>query len=354
MLYPNLYTILISPPGVGKTALTKLVHEMWSSLPEHHVAPSSVTSASLVDDLREAKRNIIVAGGKNEEFCSLKICSNELQVLLPAYDAPMMGKLTDIYDGHPYSESRRSGDGKNTFTVQRPQLNLLAGTTPGQLHSGMPEGIWSHGFMSRVILVFSSEMRKQSLFAEVENNEAMLADLKEDLRGIAALTGRMKFTQEAAEAIDAWQMADCVPQPTHPKLFNYNTRRTAHMLKLMMVASASRSDELIIEEDDFNTALGWLIEAEEYMPEIFRSMAAENSDNKVIEDVWHLVHSWGIKKKGEGLPKTAVMRFLQNKVPSYQIETIIRTMTESEMLKSKHVSGKGIVYTIGSAAFNEY
>jgi hypothetical protein len=339
---------------VGKTALTKLIHEFWTELPEHYVASSSVSSASLVDELRGAQRSIIAPGEKPLEFNSLKVCANELQVLLPAYDAAMMGKLTDIYDGHPYSESRRGGEGKNTFSLKSPQLNIIAGTTPAQLQSGMPEGIWSHGFMSRVILVFSSEQRKKSLFAKQEMDEDLLRDLKEDLRAIASLSGRMKFTEEAAQAIDAWQMADCVPQPTHPKLFNYNTRRTAHMLKLMMVACANRTDDLIIDTEDFDTALEWIIEAEEYMPEIFRSMSVETSDNKVIEDVWHLVHTWGVKKKGAGLPKAGVVRFLQNRVPSYQIESILKTMEESKMLRQIHEKGVGTVFKIGEASFNEY
>jgi len=37
-----------------------------------------------------------------------------------------------------------------------------------------------------------------------------------------------------------------------------------------MVAAVDRSDTLLLTKDDFNRAMGWLLEAEMNMPDIFR------------------------------------------------------------------------------------
>src|SRR5689334_563848 len=56
-LFPNLFVVLCSPPGTGKTVLTSILQDFWADLaksPGHHMAPSSVSRASLIDALHDA------------------------------------------------------------------------------------------------------------------------------------------------------------------------------------------------------------------------------------------------------------------------------------------------------------
>ena len=48
-LYPNLYTILVGHPGVGKTRTIMAGRKFLVELPEFHIAPTSMKMASLVD-----------------------------------------------------------------------------------------------------------------------------------------------------------------------------------------------------------------------------------------------------------------------------------------------------------------
>ena len=146
-LYPNLYTILIGPPGVGKTMVLDEVGQMWSGLEEHHVAPSSVSAASLIDALKDAERKILRPGEDPNfvQFNSLLIASNELGVFMPAYDPDFMSRLTDLYDNKRYSERRRTRDLK--LTIDHPQVNLLAATTPSSMNGMLPEGAWDQVFV---------------------------------------------------------------------------------------------------------------------------------------------------------------------------------------------------------------
>src|SRR5262245_36320651 len=58
-LYPNLYIVLVGTPGAGKSAIVSYCEKLLRALEEIHVAPSSVTSASLVDALQLASRKIL-------------------------------------------------------------------------------------------------------------------------------------------------------------------------------------------------------------------------------------------------------------------------------------------------------
>ena len=52
-----------------------------------------------------------------------------------------------------------------------------------------------------------------------------------------------------------------------------------------MVACVSDGNELIITIEHYNRALEWLLEAEIYMPDIFKSISV-GGDAKAIEDIY--------------------------------------------------------------------
>src|SRR5437899_5424310 len=68
--YPNLYTILVGPPGVGKTNILNKVEALWTGLKSHHLAPTSVTKSSFVDHLNEATRIVITPNYKDKPSVS--------------------------------------------------------------------------------------------------------------------------------------------------------------------------------------------------------------------------------------------------------------------------------------------
>jgi len=330
-LYPNLYTILVGPPGVGKTVLTSQIFALWSELEDHHLASSSVTKAAMIDDLHEAERRLI----RPQEtpsiitYNSLKVCSNELGVLIPGYENDFMNTLTDIYDGHPYSERRRSKDIQ--FAIDHPQINLVAATTPSYLNNMLPEGAWDQGFLSRTLLIYSGESIVRPLFIEESYDKKIWKDLIFDLKAIGELYGKMTFSEEARNVVTRWHMDGGPPQPEHPKLVHYNTRRTAHLLKLCMVACASHGDILEITIEHVQEALDWLIEAETFMPDIFKSMRA-GGDSRAIEDCWYHIYRIYMKE-AKPIAEHRIIHYLQERVPVHNVSRILEVMTKSGILK---------------------
>jgi hypothetical protein len=337
-LYPSLYVVLVGPPGVGKTVAIVQTEMLWRKSEHLHVAPTSVTKASLLDTLAEATQKIVRMDRIPPyiEYHSLQIAAREFGVLLPAYEQDMMNHLNDIYDCGLEFEERRRGR-KDRLIIKHPQLNIIAGTTPSFLGQFLPEGAWDQGFMARVIVVYSGEVQRKPLFDELTAADA--TDLIHDLKEIIKLYGRMSWTAEAAAAIQAWDQAGGPPAPEHRKLQHYATRRTLQIMKLCTISSASRGDSLIITIEDYRRALEWLIEAEVYMPDTFKAMTT-GGDSAAIDECWYFI--WEIySREKKPVIEHRIVYFLQQKVPAHSIMKVLEIMVNSNIIEVVEFGEKG-------------
>lgn len=336
-VYPNLFTLLVAPPGVGKgVALTK-TEELFGELEKLHYAPSSVTAAALVDVLAESKRSIMRIGANPPllEFHSLYAVAPELGVLVPQYDPQMMNTLNDLYDcrNKPFTQRRRTKDLK--ISIKNPQLSILGACTPSFLRELLPDGAWDQGFISRTIMVFCGETVRRPLFELTPEQDRLRVELLQDLKVIADLQGNMRWADEAAEAISTWDMAGGAPFPDHPKLVHYVTRRSIHMIKLCMIASVCRSSELVISFEDWLQAKAWLEEVEAVMPDLFRWTGVVG-DREVMDECFNFVFKIFVKEQKPVL-ETRVLRFLSEKLPSYAVLKTLDVMKQDGTLKATNV-----------------
>lgn len=326
--------MLIGPPGVGKSITIEAAAGLARNLEGIHVGPISLTGASLIDAMAGAKRTIPVFFPEREtlEFNSLFIVPDDLQALLHEYNSELVGNLTIFYNTTPYSQTRRVS--KLDIEITSPQLSILAGTTPSHLLKLLPAGAWEEGFMSRVIMVYSSVSKLgDDIFASVANKDT--DDLEHDLDQIFSLHGQMAISDGFREKINQWRRDGHPPKPNHPKLIDYCTRREAQALKLSMISCADRGDNLRLEEQDLDRALTWLIAAEKTMPSVFD--VAISPDAKVMQDI---IHALG---KGEVLEKT-LMRTISNRVSTHMVTKMQKLLVDTGMIRAVRVDGGGNVF----------
>ena len=324
-LYPNLYVLILGHPGVGKTRTVREARHYVQDLPDFHLAPVSLTFSSLVDSLVAAKRMVVRLPDSPLEYNSMFIAADELGAFIHSYDNEMIAGLSAFYDPDPYSQSRRSRDLK--IQIKSPQLNMLCGSTPSNLMKFMPEGAWDQGFTSRLIMIFSDERIIGDDFAPKAHNRT--DELEHDIRIINSLTGEFEVTSDYRDAVNNWRALGEIPVPSHPKLLHYVTRRRAHLYKLSMIAAIDRSNQLILTKDDFNRAMGWLLEAEAAMPEIFKA-GVGNADAQALEEIKHFIM---INDKGKGVPEFKIIACARKLIPLHSIMRVIDVMVGSGLIR---------------------
>lgn len=347
VLYANQYILLIGPAGVGKSLCTSLAYSLLADIrtPEItiHLAPTSVTKASLADALNKAERKVFKFTEKVpvKSFNSLQVIANELGVFLPAWDGDFMSTLTDLWDNGRYHETRRTN--KTEINIPNAQLNLLSATTPAYLNSLLPEGAWDFGFMSRVINIYSGESNYTDIFAELDHDGVAYKNLVTDLTSIYNIWGEFQITDEVKLAINEWAHQGFRPRPDHPKLTNYTTRRLAHLLKLCIIASASTSSERIITLEHYAEALDWMVEAESYMPDIFKALKT-GGDARAMDECWHFAFQYWAKNNKQPIPEYLLVTFLGERVPAHSVDRILDVMTRAQLLNKKFLNSGGTGY----------
>lgn len=338
VIYPNLYTLLVAPPGVGKFIIED-VRGLWndtqepgSRAPAFRVAPDSMSKASLMDTLAKAKGQSPLGQGPMIQYHSLLVAAEEFSVLLPAYDLEYIGVLNSIYNNkNKHEESRRHGPVRE-LVIENPQLNILAGVQPGWLGSVFPEEAWSTGLASRIIMVYCPDTQLQDFFYEQEDCPELHAHVLARLGHMSQLYGLMKWTPEAAGKLKDWHLNGQGPKPGHSKLAYYNNRRSVHIAKLAIVSAISRTGEKIIELVDVDRAMAWLFDAEAVMPDIFRAMIGK-SDMQIIEELHYYLTTTWLKGKKEPIHERQLFGFLSQRVPSDKIEKIIQIAERSNVIQ---------------------
>lgn len=349
--FPNLFVLLVGKPGLGKSEAINTVRGLVKETLNEglfeiacHLAPTDVTKGALLDFLASKKvrrfgpdpeADILEVNGSHA-YHAAYLAVSEFGNLVREYDTQLLGIMHDLFDGIPIKEERRYRKDE-PIDIQRSLLALLGGTTPAHLARVFPASSWDEGFMARTILIYSGEMIEPDLFGSHEFDPLLAKDLIDDLRQVGNMAGRMYFTDACKEALVTWQKTGQEPKPSHIRLEHYNTRRMRHVLKLSMIAAASRSDRLVVDVEDFQEGLAWLVEAENVMPQIFMEMSGV-SDGQLMRELYFHVNSlyeaplrFGAKE--EPVRKGLLINYLANKRPAWQINQIIDMCVDAELLK---------------------
>lgn len=330
-LFPNLFALLVGPPGIGKSETVKAIRPYLEEA-KVYLASTSVTAASIIDEMELAKREYAWGPiqGQHLKYYSMLLIPDELNTLLAEYDKGLVGMMTTLYDVGHYSERRR-GTGK-FIELTAPQLSILAGTTPSHLLNTLPERAWEEGFMSRTIIIYDHKAKREG---DIFENAVDCYDegLQSDFSCIANLDGQLSIGDSYRVAYKRWRDNQCKPEPTHPRLRTYCSRREAHLLKLSMVACVDEGSALHLEGRHFQRAYTWLTEAELNMSDVFDN--AISPTGRALNEAKHKIN-------GCTMTEGQIGRFLvDNKVSPSQTKPAIDMMINSGELTVVSVDANG-------------
>ena len=357
-VYPNLYVMLVAPPGVGKSQAIDPVREFWRSVSpddkDHalRVSGDDMTKAGLLDEFEDCpKKFALVAENRMDEYRAVLIAAGEFSILMSQMDQAFMANLTKLWDGPPEFKERKRSRGKTDIIVG-PVVTLLAGAQPGTLVATLPPTAWDQGFMARFILIYSEALpavrriaSKSAIdLAGVRYQAALRTNLAADIGQLTKLTGIMEFTPDAEDLVEEYNQRGLAPVPSHAKLQHYNRRRREIFLKLCLISSASSGNSLRMTVRDVDRAVGWMHEAEQTMPDVFAAMVGK-SDSDLLDELHIFVHGLFAKFQ-KPIPRRTIWAYLSTKVPSDRISHILNTAVRAGLLRSEDLDGaEGSAFT---------
>ena len=340
ILYPNLFIILVGPPGSGKSQSISPARRLLISSKKIMLAPTDMTKAAMIDVLAASKRRMLF-DGQTTEYHPLCVILSEFGTLISAHDLEFMSVINTTFDNEDVSSQRRGHNSGKEISIKATNVNILAGTQPGYLSELLPETAWTMGFAARLLMIYASVAPKIDPFDTGEDTGALFNELRDDLITFSKLLGPFAISEEAKALLRSWINAGLVPVPEHSRLAHYRSRRLQYVMKLAMIAAISRGGALHVIASDVERARSWLLAAESLMPDIFRDMAAKSDVSLMNELHRYAMSAWAATSprdvtKRTPLHKSDLMRFLALRCPAHTAEKVLDMMVLADWFAQDH------------------
>lgn len=328
--FPNMYIVLVGPPGKVRKGTAMSFGSNLLSKMDIKISADSVTREALIRNIMEAQDTIIDdKTGAMSFHSSLTVYAPELVVFLGYNQQQLMMDLTDWFD------CGKGADGLWTYQTKHQGtdnivgiwINLIGATTPDLLRSSLSMDAIGGGLTSRIIFVYENEKYKSCPVPFLTpEEEALGEDLYYDLNQIYMLKGQFKPTQNFIELWKEWYVhSDSNPIFDDPRLAPYCERRPVHVMKLAMICSASRSDEMKLQRYDLERSIKIMEMTEKNMPATFTGIG-KSPHADVLSKVMNEVGMAGEISLRE------IQRKFYNDADSRTLSIIIKTLEDMGFL----------------------
>lgn len=267
-VYPNLYVVLVGPPGNRKTSAMSIAKALIRELGNIPFSAECVTKEKLVLDMFEQERAIDKMPDVYKDqkiYTPMTIMVTELSEFLGAGSIGMVNFLTTIYDQDVY-ESRTKNKGEVRITG--PFLNLLACTTPDWITTYLRGDVISGGFSRRAIFVLETGKAGRIPFPQV-TPEAKIAWDRCILhaRRLEKTHGPLTWEPKAKDFYADWYKT--LEMPTEETVVGYFETKHMQLLKVSMLLAVAEGTDLVLRQSHLEGGLALLKLAEENLSKVF-------------------------------------------------------------------------------------
>lgn len=289
--YPNIFVLLVSLPGVGKsTALNRgigLLQEVVQRGGNMNILPSQITQAKFIELMGEQAP--FEYGTKVINQCAGYYFASEASNELTNVYGDFIACLTSFYDCPMVWEKATVKDGKTS--LRNVCLNLLAGSTFDYLGKLVTDENIMGGFASRLIYVvqrdkvireakfrLASEPTAESIERTKERLE-FRKKLVDDLIQINRMIGPFSADPGYAASWEKWYPEFQEKQQNNPseKMQSLLVRTNTNIFKVSMLLSAAESDDKVLKQHHWEKALALAETNARELPAIFRQAKANDT-----------------------------------------------------------------------------
>lgn len=330
--YPNLYTLLVAPPGiVQKSSTSDLGMRLLRKIPTVQQGPTTLTWQSLYDAFMEVGEEFQTSPEEVRTQFALYVNSPEFGITLNPRDTEMIDQLVHIWDGAEMKKRTRK-DGE--LKIETPCLNMIACTTPSWIAENVPQYLIGGGLTSRMLFVYGDKKTRYVAYPQLVIPKDYISRqerLTRDLERISQVIGGFTLTPEAYQWGQDWY--EHFHQHEAPKidktlLGGYIARKQTLVHKVAMVLSISMGNSLVIDRPLLERAAKLITELEASMPMVYDKIGMTVDSNASLEAVEFL------KRNNGAAHFTLLYRYLHRKYPDPEkFERILGGMMHAGVLK---------------------
>lgn len=326
--YPNLYTLLVAPPGiVQKSSTSDLGMRLLRQIPTIRQGPTTLTWQSLYDAFLESGEEFEIPGGTMQTQFALYVNSPEFGITLNPKDTEMIDQLVHCWDGAEMKKRTRK-DGE--LCIPTPSLNMIACTTPSWIAENVPHYLIGGGLTSRMLFVYGDKKARYNAYPQrhlPSDYHAQQATLVRDLERISQLVGGFVLTPDAYEWGEAWyEHFHKVEAPKLDKTLigGYIARKQTLVHKVAMCLAVSLGNDLIITGPLLQRAAALITELEGAMPMVYDKIGMKEGANASQQVLAFL-------ERYEGkAPFSLLYRYMHKTYPDVtEFETILTGMIDA-------------------------
>lgn len=353
-VFPNLYMLMVGPPGTGKTDIIKHIRpfllEVGAPLCAEHIS-----KAALIDELvdgRVAKQ----IGAIPYIYNATHVVSAEYVETFPEYEPALFSMLADWWDC-PKQIRERKRHLKEPIVIKDTYCGMFTGVQPGMMSEVFPASAWAGGLLARTIFIYVQHKVEFALRGPnaikthygralpPATHDALVRDLKL----VSDMHGPFGEDESFLAEYLRWHEGKQQPAPRHPRLFYYNGRREHNLEKLSMISAASRGSK-ILTGYDYLRARGWMESCEEVVEDIFIEMHA-GEDMVLMKDLHAFLWTVG---KGKPVRESVLRRWLAGRISSQRVEQFLAAAYTAGYFTFEEVPPGSGVRLFAPADLDEY
>lgn len=304
--FPNLYIILVGPPGIVKKSTTinigaRLLHDV----PGVQFGADVTTWEGFIQQLDEAKdifsnepQDKLSTSTKHTVTCALTMTISEWGTFFDPRNWNMVQMLTDLYDGKTDIPVTKFTKTQGTNFISNPFVNMIAGTTPLWLRDNFKSNFAGWGLSSRCVFMHCLEPERQIPYPDEVWNGMYKGSMKsflDDLIAISQLQGPCFLTREARNFGRDWydthikRKRELDADPNHDEWLSYYlARKWDHVHKLSIILSVACRDDLVVDRPLLEEAALRCDEVETEMSRIFGGVGAQQrpAEGELRMNLW--------------------------------------------------------------------
>lgn len=350
-IYPNLFIMLIGPPGSGKSKSAGEAMRYLACIKELSFSPNDINPASFITYLEEvgARKSFSYKGIEYRHSATFLYASEAINTLGEKYGS-IIKLLTDLYDcGHNgwhkdkawHKTTKGSGDER----IFNPCINMLACTTLEWLTDFIDVKDLRGGFSSRNLFIHESSYNTDLIEWKDETEEEQVSKefnrgLIADLQQIAQLKGKFTISEEVRKRAPLVEQQVAIELSEDPanRFNHFKVRKFWNILKLAQILSASESSRMIIEWKHFERAQAMLEEFMKDLPTLFSNIG-RNKDAPVLAEM----DEW--MRGSEWFSQSDFMANFRNEMRVQDLTATWKSMTSAGALIYK-IEGTKILYKL--------